>query len=415
MKILFLSTWFPYPPNQGSKIRAYYLLRALASAHEVTLVSYEDADLEPAWRTHIEGLCHQVITLPRQPFSAGRLKTLLGLFSPLPSAVVGMHSPEMATLVKTTAQEWQPDVVVALTFVTAPYAAQLQALKVLDIDNYMARMLHDLVALASSGRERLRRWLAYRKFLGYERSLYAQFDLCLAVTEDDRRLVIDELGLQPERVTVTPNGVDTAYNHPGLGFPEPGTLIYSGAITYSANYDAVEYFVQQIYPLVLKEAPATRLRVTGRTDSIDLAALTYTGCVEFTGYVDDIRPVIAGGSVCIVPLRLGGGTRRKILEAMALGAAVVSTSTGAEGLDGVHGEHLMIADTPETFAAATIELLRSPELRSRLGRNAVQRVRELYDWENIGSAFLQAVEAKHQARIASAVRIGNGARIVHGN
>jgi glycosyltransferase involved in cell wall biosynthesis len=299
----------------------------------------------------------------------------------------------MNALVRETAQAWQPDAVVALTFVTAPYAAQLPvALKVLDIDNYMARMLYDLVALAGSQRERLRRWLAYRKFLSYERRLYAQFDLCLAVTQADRRQMIDKLRLRQEQVTVTPNGVDTVQNHPGLGRPEPDVLVYSGAVTYSANYDAVEYFVQQIYPLILKETSEVRLRVTGRTDGVDLGGLTQTGCVEFTGYVDDVRSAIAGGSVCIVPLRMGGGTRLKILEAMALGVAVVSTSKGAEGLDVTHGEHLLIADTAEAFAEATVQLLRSPELRSRLVGNAVQRVRELYDWEHIGATFCQMVE-----------------------
>jgi glycosyltransferase involved in cell wall biosynthesis len=108
--------------------------------------------------------------------------------------------------------------------------------------------------------------------------------------------------------------------------------------------------------------------------------------------VDDVRSAIAGGSVCIVPLRMGGGTRLKILEAMALGVAVVSTSKGAEGLDVTHGEHLLIADTAEAFAEATVQLLRSPELRSRLVGNAVQRVRELYDWEHIGATFCQMVE-----------------------
>jgi len=284
MKILFLSTWFPYPPNQGSKIRAYYLLRALAASHEVTLVSFEDADLQPAWRQHIGALCSRVITLPRQPFAAGPLRTLLGLFSPLPSAVVGMYSSEMDALVRTTAQECKPDAVVALTFVTAPYAAQLPVnLKVLDLDNYMARMLHDRIPMAASRRERLRRWMAYRKFLSYERRLYPRFDLCLAVTEDDRRQVIAELGLRPDQVIVTPNGVDTGNNRPGLARAEPDVLVYSGAITYSANYDAVEYFVQQIYPLILEETPGARLRVTGRTDGVDLSALTQTGCVEFTG------------------------------------------------------------------------------------------------------------------------------------
>lgn len=393
MKILFLSTWFPYPPDQGSKIRAYYLLRALARKHAVALVSYEDVDLQPAWREHINALCERVYTLPRKPFAAGRLKTLLGLFSPLPSAVVGMRSPDMAALVQTAAQDWQPDVVVALTFVTAPYALQLSGVRrVLDIDNYMARMLADAAEMPGSPMARLRRRLAQRKFLRYERKLYPQFDLCLAVTAADRAQVIAELGLHPERVTVTPNGVDTVYNHPGLVAPQAETLVYNGALTYQANYDAVEYFLNEIFPQVRQRFPGARLRVTGRTDGVDLDRLPLDNGVELTGYVDDVRQVVAGSVAAVAPLRVGGGTRLKILEAMALGVPVVSTPKGAEGLDVQSGRHLLIGRTAAEFAGEVIRLLEDPGLRDSISEQAREYVCVRYDWEKIGDDFCHSVE-----------------------
>jgi glycosyltransferase involved in cell wall biosynthesis len=393
MKILFLSTWFPYPPNQGSKIRAYHLLKSLAERHEVTLVTYEDVGLEPAWVEHIRQLCSQVEIVRRKPFAASKGKTLLGWLSPLPSAVVAMHAPEMAQRVKQAAQAWQPDCVVALTFVTAPYALEAcDAPKVLDIDNFMARMLQEAIPLAEGPLGRFRRWLAYRKFLGYERRIYPKFDLCLAVTESDRGQVLQQMPLQPEQVIVVPNGVDTRYNRLEAAQPLPNSLIFNGALTYSANYDAMAYFLAEIFPLILRQAPDAKLKVTGSTKGVDLESLRLGGQVELTGYLPDIRPAVADSWACVVPLRLGGGTRLKILEAMALGTPVISTLKGAEGLEVEDGVHLLLAGTAGEFAAQVLRVLGSPELREDLKRNAARLVAEKYEWSLIGSGFCQAVE-----------------------
>jgi sugar transferase (PEP-CTERM/EpsH1 system associated) len=393
MKILFLSTWFPYPPDQGSKIRAYYLLKALAERHDVTLVSYEDVDLRPEWREHIAALCSRVETLPRKPFSAGRLRRWAGLLSSKPSAVVGMYSKPMDALVRRTAREEHPDTIVALTFVTAPYALRAPARRrVVDIDNFMARMLEEEAQRPGPRPARLRRWLAYRKFLSYERELYPRFDLSLAVTGEDRRQVIGALGLRPSQVVVTPNGVDVQRNRPGLAEPQTDTLVYTGALTYQANYDAAAYFLQDIFPRVRAQRPQARLRITGRTDGVDLSGLPLDGQVELTGYLDDIRPVVAGSSVAVIPLRIGGGTRLKVLEAMALGTPVVSTPKGIEGLDLRPGEHVLVGETPADFADAVSWLLEHPEQRAQMAASAAAHVQARYDWECIGAEFCRNVE-----------------------
>jgi glycosyltransferase involved in cell wall biosynthesis len=401
MKILFLSTWFPYPPNQGSKIRAYYLLKSLAERHEVALVTYEDVDLEPEWIEHIRQLCLQVEIVQRKPFAASKGKTLLGWLSPLPSAVVAMHAPEMAQRVKQVAQAWVPDCVVALTFVTAPYALEAcEAPKVMDIDNFMARMLQEAIPMAESPLGRFRRWLAYRKFLGYERRIYPQFDLCLAVTGSDREQVLQQIPLNPEQVILAPNGVDTQHNRLEAAQPLPNSLIFNGALTYSANYDAVAYFLREIFPDILRQVPEARLRVTGSTKGVDLESLRLGGQVELTGYLPDIRPAVAESWACVVPLRLGGGTRLKILEAMALGTPVISTLKGAEGLEVEDGVHLLLAETAGEFAAQVLRVLGSPELRENLRRNAARLVAEKYEWSLIGAEFCLAVEQLVMAKNA---------------
>jgi glycosyltransferase involved in cell wall biosynthesis len=394
MRILFLSTWFPYPLDQGSKIRAYYLLRSLAEQHEVALASYEDVELKPEWRHHIEKMCARVFTLPRRPFTVSRIRSWLGWLSPMPSAVVGMYSNEMAELVQRAAREWQPQVIVALTFVTAPYALKTPgALKVVDIDNYMARMLMETISMADSAVGALRRRLAYVKFLQYEKSLYRKFDLCLAVTSTDRELVVRELKLTPNQVAVVPNGVDLSWYQCDTVVKEANTLIYNGALTYQANFDAMEYFLRAIFPKIIDRYPQARLKITGRTEGVNLNELRLNDHVEFTGYVEDIRPVVASSAVCVAPLRMGGGTRLKILEAMALGVPVVSTTKGAEGLDVQHERQILIADAPDEFAGQVLRLLESAQLREEIAQNALELVKDRYDWKRIGGDFCASIES----------------------
>jgi len=393
MKILFLSTWFPYPPNQGSKNRALHLLKALASRHEVALVSFEDVEIAPEWRAEIQKLCPVVETLARKPFAARRTRTWQGWLSSKPSAVVAIHSPEMSELVRKVAREWKPDCVVALTFVCAPYALEVAGTsKVLDIDNVMARMLAEAIPFATSRPDRLRRWLAYHKFMRYEKEIYPQFDLCLVVTESDRADIQRWIPFREQALAVVPNGVDTASHAPGLAAPVPDTLVFNGALTYNANYDAMDYFLREIFPEIVRRKPGTLLKITGKTDGVALDQLPHSGNVQWTGYLDDIRPVIAASWVCVAPLRIGGGTRLKILEAMALGTPVISTTKGAEGLGARDGFHLLIADTPEAFIRQTLRLMDSPDLRQTLAQNARQFVLESYDWNNIGKAFRHSVE-----------------------
>lgn len=393
MKILFLSTWFPYPPNQGSKIRAYYLLKALTQDHDVALLSFEDGNIEPEWRDHIGQMCRLVRTVERDPFLSDKKESLLGWFSLRPSAVRAIYSAEMADLVQEVASQWNPDCVVALTFVMAPYALQVDGVpNILDVDNLMTRMLYESYQMEAISLGKFRRWLAYKKFESYEKWLCPQFDRCLAVAPADQRALIEMLGSMPEQIQITPNGVDTSFFETGIAEPIANTLVYHGALTYNANFDAMKYFVDEIFPEVSRQIPDVKLRITGKTDGVAVDQLLQYEGVELTGYLEDIRPTVASSWVCVVPLRVGGGTRLKILEAMALGTPVISTTKGAEGLNITAGEHLLIADTPEEFAAATVRLLKDPMMRERISQNAAQRVRESYDWVPIGKNLCTMIE-----------------------
>jgi glycosyltransferase involved in cell wall biosynthesis len=192
---------------------------------------------------------------------------------------------------------------------------------------------------------------------------------------------------------VVPNCVDYQYYQGDFGPAEADTLVYSGALTYFANYDAVSYFLSEIFPLIKNKRPKTRFLVTGKLDGVSVESLPHPEGVEFTGYLNDIRPTIAQSRVNVVPLRIGGGTRLKILESLALGTPVVSTSKGAEGLDLVDGRDLLVADGPADFAAAVLRLLEDSRLRERLSSAGCSAVASKYDWEAVAPEFCRFVEA----------------------
>jgi polysaccharide biosynthesis protein PslH len=393
MNILVLSTWFPYPPDQGCKIRAYYLIRSLAQRHNVSVISFQDALVQPSWLDHLNQFCHRVEVVPHHPFHYDRVKTLLGWISNKPSAVIASHSDEMADRVVQLAKEWEPDCALALTFVTAPYALAIRgARKIIDIDNLMSPMLYEAIPQDGPVIKRMRRSLAWKKFYNYEKQLYPRFDHCLAVSQKDKKAIIETLSISEERVSVVANGVDLEWNRPGLTEPESNSLIFNGALTYQPNFEAMAYFLEEIYPLVKSQIPELKLRITGSTTGVAVDKLPYHDEVVFTGYLKDIRPAVASSWASIAPLKAGGGTRLKILEAMALGTPVISTSKGAEGLDAEVGKHLLIADHPNEFARQVICLMRDSELRNDLSWNAAQFVKEKYSWSDIGLGFCRLIE-----------------------
>jgi polysaccharide biosynthesis protein PslH len=407
MKILLLSTWFPYPPNQGSKIRAYYLIRALAATHEVVLVTFADVAIQPQWLAHMLEICAHVHVIDRGPFYQDRLRTVQGWLSLKPRSVIAIYSKKMSKHVKQIASDWQPDCVLALTFVMAAYALELRSLLpkvrlVLDVDNLLTRMLREAHCAATQLNKRARSWLAWWKFRRYEAGLCQSFDLSLVVSDQDRRELLEMTSVQlpsgqsrrmASAVTVVPNGVDIAHNTPTSVSPQPNTLVFSGALTYSANYDAMDYFLQDIFPKVQASVPDVHLSVTGSTKNVQIDRLAIDEHVSLTGFLDDVRPVVANSWASVAPLRLGGGTRLKILESMALGTPVISTPKGAEGLNVTDGKDILLANDAKEFAQHVIDVVRSPEKRAALSSSARKLVEDQYDWIAIGQTLRHCIEA----------------------
>jgi len=391
MRILLLSPWFPYPLDTGFRIRVYHQLQALVQRHEVTLLTLDPQGWAPSQIEAIAPLCQQVAVVARDPFQRGRLRTLTRFFFLRP--VVAVPFPEMTRLVHRLHTELFFDVAIAESVIMAPYALELSGVpRVLEEHNSHTRWMHDRYLAQTSPLQRLRCWVSWRKSALYESHLFPHFDLVTMVSEQDASVSRCLLPGGRPPVAVVPNGVDCEQFRPGLAEPQPDTLIFGGALTYQANYEAMQFFLHQVYPRIRSQCPGASLRITGSTKGVDLDSLPLNGGVTLTGFVEDIRPVVASSWVAVVPILSGGGTRIKILEAMALGTPVVATSKGAEGLDVVDGEHILLADDPVEFADRTLQLLRDPALHQRLVTNARRLVEQHYDWAQIGRRFVDLIE-----------------------
>jgi len=400
MKILFLSWWFPYPPDNGSRIRIFNLIKYLSRQHEITLLSFIQDERDREYVSILEDYCQEVHILPGREFQPWSLKGIMGFLSPRPRYFVDTYSPAMQRLVQRAFAYKQFDTVIVSQIAMVPYAVGL---------NGTPKILEELELSLSRDQFHSSRGLTGRVRWGFSwwktihftaRLLRGEFQACTVASKQEQANVFS---IVPEYqpVVIIPNGVDLDFYNGNFGVPEPETLVFSGVLTYSANFDAMSFFLKDIYLLIKAVRPGVTLRITGRTEGVPIHTLPQRDGVVFTGYLDDIRPCVAQSQVSVVPLRVGGGTRLKILEAMALGTPVVSTSKGAEGLDVTPGEDILIADEPAEFADAVLHLLDDERLRARLAANGRRLVSEKYDWEHIGQKLdhlLQEIVENHSWR-----------------
>ena len=390
MRCLFISRWFPYPPDNGARLRMFNLLKHLSSRYAVDLISFASEPVSDEALAAMRRYCEHVDVVRYRPFQPARWTALAGYFSSRPRSVIDTYSVEMQRRVEQAGRERAYDVVIAAQIDVAPYAMALpnvpRVFEEVEVGKFYERYVDERHPL-----KKLRAGLTWSKSSRYVADLLRSFDGCTVVSEQEREYVRQIApGYQPSRVRVAPNGVDLACST-DFGAPQADTLVYSGALTYYANWEAVEFFLREAFHRIRTERPGVQLTVTGRLDGVPVDRLPNRDGVVFTGYVDDVRPVVARSWVSIVPLLTGGGTRLKILESLALGTPVVSTSKGAEGLDLVPGRDILIADEPADFADAVLRVLRDANLRETLSRNGRRAVTR-YDWQVIGPEFCDFVE-----------------------
>jgi glycosyltransferase involved in cell wall biosynthesis len=397
MKLLIICPFFPYPLNTGIRIREYNLITRLASRHQIFLFSLIQADEELGFVRELEPYCGQVVAVRpayQRPGAIDGRRTLgnvvCGIFDKRPIHFYRRPSPNVSAALEEVLTEQRFDLVLVETLFMTKYVldaferCRVSVPRVLIEHNVETQVQRREIALAPSLVKKVRKWVYWATFRGFERQTCPQFDHIIVVSEPDKQLLLrlcPELG--EKQVTVIPNGVDARTFRPGMAEPKPDTLIYPGALTYHVNYDAVAYFLREIYPLIRSVVPEVHLTITGSYEGVALERLSLDGHVTLTGPLPAVQPHVAESTACIVPIRSGGGTRLKILEAMALGTPVVSTHMGAEGLEVTPNRHLLLASEPHTFAEQTVKLLREPALRARLRKEGRILVEEKYCWDRI--------------------------------
>ena len=400
MRLLVVCPFFPWPPDNGIRIHQSNLIKQAARWHQVRLLSMIQSEDERKNVAGIAPYCEEIVAVHPQGQVPGRLDgrrrgwdVLCGLVRRHPRYFYGPPSRNVVQALDRALSEWQTDVLIINTLYMTNYLWELfdewgEVKKILIEHNIETSIQFQQVRVAPNFPKRLRAWLYWLPFGKFEAVACEKFDWITTMSAQDRRMLLDLAPhLDPARVSVLPNGVDVASYDGDWGCPDPDTLIFPGALTYNANYDAMRFFLDEIFPAIRWANPSVTLRITGKTDGVDLGPLNLGEGVILTGYLDDIRPAVGSSWACIVPLRVGGGTRLKILEAMALGTPVVATSKGAEGLDVTPGHDILIADDERQFADAVLRLLGDPMLRQRLSLNGRKLVEELYDWHSIGEGL----------------------------
>lgn len=387
MRVLFLSRWFPEPPNNGSKIRILNLLKGLTRDHQVTLISFFDPNEGEPDLSAFQVPCEDVQLVPWREFQPGSKRSLIGFFQSTPRFFADTFSGAMQEAIEQALKHSRFDRVVASQIDMAAYAESFKGISAL-FEEAEVGFLYDQYQKSANGLERFRYGLTWEKHRRYVLRLLKYFKQCTVVSEQERQLLIK--AISPDiKVDVVPNCVDVERYQGRYDPPLPNRIIFTGSMTFAPNYEGAQWFIHEVYPQIRENIPGACLAITG--DHAGLKLPNADG-VTLTGYVEDVRPLIAGSTCSVVPILQGGGTRLKILEAMALGAPVVATSKGAEGLDVQDGVHLLVADQPASFATAVTRILKEPELHRHLAQNARELVKNRYDWKSVLPDFLNILE-----------------------
>jgi len=393
MRLLWVNVGGLWPLTTGGRHRSFNIIAELARRHEVVLLTTAGPGDDPEALTARLRHCETVRSVPYIPPRRGTVAFALALgrswLSGRPLTVWRWQVPALREAAARVLRERRPDVVVADFLYSTPNVPSGDTCTV-----HFAHNVEHVIwrRLAEVERRPLRRAFLeaeWRRMRRYEKLVCQRASLTIAVSDVDVRSLTD--CAPGARVAAIPTGVDTEYFVPSAEPETPSSLVFCGSMDWYPNEDGVVDFVDNVLPRVHRLVPDARLTIVGRNPGPRLRRLEGRS-VEITGTVADVRPHVAGAAVFVVPLRVGGGTRMKIFEALAMGKAVVSTRVGAEGLPLVPGEHYLQADDPERFATAIVALLRDPARRQTMGRAGRRLVEERFSWPEVARAFEERIE-----------------------
>jgi sugar transferase (PEP-CTERM/EpsH1 system associated) len=392
MKLLVLLSRVPYPLEKGDKLRAYHLISRLAKNHEVYLFCLSDTPTDPAHIAHLDQFCAhiEVVRIERWRIV---LKLFTAIFSRLPFQVAYFHHRKAQKRIDEAIRSFKPDHIFCQLVRTTEYVRHQHLLpKTLD---YMDTL--------SKGMERRTENVVFylrplfraetRRLIRYENLMFDLFDHAVIISAQDRDYIYHPLR---GRMTVVPNGVDTAHFTPQRLDPHYD-LLFTGNMNYPPNIDSVLFLVQKVLPIVRRSKPETSLLISGVDPSPAVRDLARTDArIEVTGWVRDIRSSYAAARIFVAPMQIGTGLQNKLLEAMAMRMPCITSTLANNAVGAVPGESILIGNTPEDYAAHILRLLDDPAERERLAESGSTFVHEHFDWDRAADALDGMIKSGRQ-------------------
>jgi len=398
VKILWVKPGKLLPLDTGGKLRTYNILRHLSATHDVTYLSYYGGKYDENYEREILQLLPGTVPVSEAISAVAGFGRYLDYVRRLPTLVPYAVSRFTSLRVQKILKEWMADrrfdvAVCDFLASTQNFPHDLITPTVFFQHN-VETLLWNRRAQFAVGADRIIAKIEYAKMARYEPAQIRRFHHVLAVSEQDRQAMSGMV--DPSRIGVIPTGVDLAkYRFDPESRPVGPLVVFTGSMDWEPNIDGVEYFCNDIWPQVLADIPDARFRIVGRDPHPRVKKLA-SGSVEVTGTVPSVVDHLREAAVLVVPLRIGGGTRIKIYEGMAVGKATVSTFVGAEGLDVHHERDILLANDPRQFACYMVRLLRDEDLRRKYEAAAAEAVRH-YDWSVIAQRFVRETEKAIEA------------------
>ena len=388
MKILFLAHLFPLPLDSGGKIKSFYTLKALAAEHDVSFLSFIRGEDEGKHLKELHKICPniKVINLHRSKSRFAK-DALMSLCSDKSFIVYRDFREEMQSAFDDLVKSFAPDIVHIDHLQMAQFVSfEADYKTVLDEHNVEHLIIKRVSQTSSNHLMRNYAAIEWKKLKKYELNVCSKASLVLTVSEEDKNTLLSEAS-NINAIEAVPIGVDTDFFKIVNRNTDSKTILSIATMYWPPNVDSMLYFCQDIFPLIKKEIPDAKLNIAGQRPVKEITNLASESIIV-SGYIDDSREVSKDCAAFIVPLRSGSGVRVKILNAMAMGLPIVTTSIGVEGLNCENGKHLLIADTPKEFASAVIDLFNNKEKSIQLGKNARELVENEYSWDIIGKRLI---------------------------
>jgi polysaccharide biosynthesis protein PslH len=386
MNILFLSTENPYPPDHGHHIRTYNVLKYLSQENNIYFIGFAKNSNELKYNKQLGQFCKSVDMFM---LSGGRNKLylilflFLNLFSLKPFAVKRYYKKEAKNKIVQILKENDIDLIHFDMLHLGMYCNYVNSVpKILVNHNVESLRLIRLLRVQKNIFVKLYLYIQYLKLVHFEKKTCPKFDKCIVVSDADKK-VLTEMCVK-NNFEIVPNGVDIKYFKPNNSNVKTKSLVWTGGMGGLYNKDAVDCFLDNIFPIIKARIPDVKVTFVGSSPTSKLIKTAQNSPgIEITGYVDDVRPYMNESSVFIAPLRSGSGTKIKVLNALALEKAVVTTSIGAEGINVEHKKNVIISDETKEFAEQTIYLLENPQIAKKIGENGRKFIEDNYAWEII--------------------------------